>query len=183
MPGLKRIRALSLARNNIPRIQGLDGLDTLEELTLASNRIASLTGLVALKNLVSLDVSDNLLRDDGELSKLPGGLHNVSVRSNPFCAKHLDSFDAVKLHLDVDAIDGEELDVAFLVAVRKFYELCDASADDVPWTETVLTPLWPVGFLGERGAACVLRQPIGMVSTRPDVVLQKRERRAELAAR
>ena len=145
MPGPRCLRVLSLARNRLDRVRGLEDHPQLEELDLAGNRLATLDGIAACPALAALDVSDNAVADGRELAKLPGSLRSLALRSNPVCAAFLDAGDLVRRYLPrVDVVDGEPLESVG----DTFREFFRASAPGA-WTETVLAPRWPAGFLGD----------------------------------
>ncbi|WAR20536.1 DNAL1-like protein [Mya arenaria] len=69
--GLKNLRILSLGRNNIKSLTGLEAVgDTLTELWISYNRIEKLKGINVLKKLKVLFMSNNEVKDMGEFSKL-----------------------------------------------------------------------------------------------------------------
>ncbi|SPR01525.1 U2A'/phosphoprotein 32 family A C-terminal domain-containing protein [Plasmodiophora brassicae] len=87
LPGLKNLRILSLARNNIKKISGLDELaESLEELWLSYNQIEKLAGLSALKKLRVLYIGNNRIKGADELNKLQElpELQDLLVVGNPF---------------------------------------------------------------------------------------------------
>uniref|UniRef100_A0A7R9YAX7 Dynein axonemal light chain 1 n=1 Tax=Pinguiococcus pyrenoidosus TaxID=172671 RepID=A0A7R9YAX7_9STRA len=68
--GLECLRTLSLGRNNIRSLAGLDDVaETLEQLWVSYNQISSLDGLQSLSKLETLYMSNNSLSWD-ELDKL-----------------------------------------------------------------------------------------------------------------
>ena len=68
---MKKLRILSLGRNQIKKIEKLDDVsDTLEELWLSYNSITSLDGIQNLSNLTTLYLSNNLIKSWDELDKL-----------------------------------------------------------------------------------------------------------------
>lgn len=68
---MKKLRILSLGRNNLKRIEKLEEVaDTLEELWASYNQIATLDGVVPLTNLTTLYLSNNKIKDWEELAKL-----------------------------------------------------------------------------------------------------------------
>jgi dynein light chain 1 len=74
---LRNLKILSLARNQIKRIERLDEVGgTLEQLWLSYNLIEKLTGLKALRKLTTLYLSNNLIRSFDELSNLS---HNENL--------------------------------------------------------------------------------------------------------
>ncbi|XP_055361498.1 dynein axonemal light chain 1 isoform X4 [Betta splendens] len=62
--GLKNLKILSLGRNNIKSLSGLEAVgDTLEELWISYNLIEKLKGIQSLKNLKVLYMSNNLVKE------------------------------------------------------------------------------------------------------------------------
>ncbi len=83
---MKRLRILSIGRNQIKKIEKLDDLaETLEELWLSYNHISSLDGLSNLKNLTTLFMSNNNIKSWAELDKLKNleKLRDVLFFGNP----------------------------------------------------------------------------------------------------
>ncbi|XP_052766046.1 dynein axonemal light chain 1-like [Mya arenaria] len=75
--GLKNLTILSLARNSIKSLTGLEAVgDTLEELWISYNNIEKLKGINVLKKLKVLYIRVNNVKDMGEFSKL-GDLPNL----------------------------------------------------------------------------------------------------------
>ncbi|XP_062888952.1 dynein axonemal light chain 1 [Mobula hypostoma] len=69
--GLKKLKILSLGRNNIKNLNGLEAVgETLEELWISYNLIEKLKGIHAMKQLQVLYMSNNLVKDWAEFSKL-----------------------------------------------------------------------------------------------------------------
>ncbi|KAJ8291197.1 hypothetical protein GJAV_G00022510 [Gymnothorax javanicus] len=69
--GLKNLRILSLGRNNIKNLNGLEAVgDTLEELWISYNLIEKLKGIHVMKKLRVLYMSNNLVKEWGEFQKL-----------------------------------------------------------------------------------------------------------------
>ncbi|XP_026526849.1 dynein light chain 1, axonemal [Pseudonaja textilis] len=69
--GLKNLRILSLGRNNIKNLNGLEAVgDTLEELWISYNLIEKLKGLHVMKKLKILYMSNNLVKDWAEFVRL-----------------------------------------------------------------------------------------------------------------
>ena len=69
--GLKNLTVLSLGRNNIKSLTGLEAVgDTLQELWISYNFIEKLKGINVLKKLVVLYMSNNVVKDFGEFAKL-----------------------------------------------------------------------------------------------------------------
>ena len=77
-----RLEILSLARNNISRIEGLEPVaGTLQQLWLSYNNISKLDGLPALPQLRVLYLANNLIRDLKEIESLP-----QTLEARPACA-------------------------------------------------------------------------------------------------
>ncbi|XP_067942716.1 dynein axonemal light chain 1-like isoform X2 [Watersipora subatra] len=69
--GLKALKILSLGRNNIKSLTGLEAVgDTLEELWISYNFIEKLKGINVLKKLKVLYMSNNAVKDLNEFVKL-----------------------------------------------------------------------------------------------------------------
>lgn len=66
---LKKLKILSLGRNNIRKLEQLD-LPGLEQLWVSYNKIDKLTGLDKLKNLKVLYMSNNLINSWSEIDRL-----------------------------------------------------------------------------------------------------------------
>ncbi|KAL0969744.1 hypothetical protein UPYG_G00231710 [Umbra pygmaea] len=89
--GLKNLRILSLGRNNIKNLNGLEAVgDNLEELWISYNLIEKLKGIHVMKKLKVLYMSNNLVKDWAEflkLADLPSLLDLVFV-GNPLEEKY-----------------------------------------------------------------------------------------------
>lgn len=87
MPPLMNLKILSLARNNIKSLAGLEPLgDTLEELWISYNQIEKLKGIELMKKLKVFYISFNLISSWNELSKvsaLEETLETFSFIGNP----------------------------------------------------------------------------------------------------
>ena len=71
LPKLKNLRILSLARNNIKRINNLDDVGlTLEQLWLSYNQIEKLDGLGQCMKLHTLFLSNNRVKSWDEVGRL-----------------------------------------------------------------------------------------------------------------
>uniref|UniRef100_A0A8C1KAS1 Dynein axonemal light chain 1 n=1 Tax=Cyprinus carpio TaxID=7962 RepID=A0A8C1KAS1_CYPCA len=69
--GLKNLKILSLGRNSIKTLNGLEAVgDTLEELWISYNLIEKLKGIHVMKKLKVLYMSNNLVKEWGEFQKL-----------------------------------------------------------------------------------------------------------------
>merc|ERR1712140_77767 len=69
--GLKNLKILSLGRNNIKALTGLEAVgDTLEQLWISYNNIEKLKGINVLRKLKVLYMSNNSVKDWQEFQKL-----------------------------------------------------------------------------------------------------------------
>mmetsp|Transcript_18176 Transcript_18176/g.42270 ORF Transcript_18176/g.42270 Transcript_18176/m.42270 type:complete len:193 (-) Transcript_18176:128-706(-) len=86
LPALKNLEVLSLGRNMIKKIAGLEEVGTtLKELWISYNSISTLDGLQPCSKLTTLFISNNQIKDWGELDKLQQlpELANVLLVGNP----------------------------------------------------------------------------------------------------
>ena len=86
LPNLKKLKVLSLSRNNIRKIEKLDDLkDNLEQLWLSYNSIDKLDGLKNLNQLKILYLSNNNIKNFDELLKLQecASLSELLLLGNP----------------------------------------------------------------------------------------------------
>lgn len=84
---LKKLKVLSLGRNNIRKIEQLD-IPQLEQLWLSYNKIDKLTGLDKLKSLKVLYMSNNMVNSWTEIDRLANQcpeLQEVVFINNPIC--------------------------------------------------------------------------------------------------
>ncbi|XP_061118095.1 dynein axonemal light chain 1 isoform X2 [Conger conger] len=89
--GLKNLRILSLGRNNIKNLNGLEAVgDSLEELWISYNLIEKLKGIHVMKKLRVLYMSNNLVKEWGEFQKLAElpSLADLVFVANPLEEKH-----------------------------------------------------------------------------------------------
>jgi len=71
LPKLKNLKILSLGRNNIKRIVGLDEIgQSLEQLWLSYNYIEKLEGLNPCIKLTTLFIANNKIKSLDEIAKL-----------------------------------------------------------------------------------------------------------------
>ncbi|OAF67486.1 Dynein light chain 1, axonemal [Intoshia linei] len=94
--GLKNLKILSLGRNNIKSMTGLEAVgDTLEELWISYNQIEKLKGVNVLKKLKILYISNNLVKDWAEFNKLADlpNLEELLMVGNPLEDKHKEEGD------------------------------------------------------------------------------------------
>ncbi|XP_054758281.2 dynein axonemal light chain 1-like [Lytechinus pictus] len=114
--GLKNLKILSLGRNLIKNLNGLEAVsDTLEELWISYNYIEKLKGIQVLKKLKVLYMSNNFVKDWGEfdkLNQLPCLVELVFV-GNPLEENHSQAGDYVaqvrKRLPGLKKLDGEPL--------------------------------------------------------------------------
>mmetsp|Transcript_62705 Transcript_62705/g.149599 ORF Transcript_62705/g.149599 Transcript_62705/m.149599 type:complete len:194 (+) Transcript_62705:87-668(+) len=86
LPALKNLEVLSLGRNMIKKIAGLEEVgSTLRELWISYNSISTLDGLQPCGKLTTLFISNNQIKDWGELDKLQQlpELANILLVGNP----------------------------------------------------------------------------------------------------
>mmetsp|Transcript_92182 Transcript_92182/g.298161 ORF Transcript_92182/g.298161 Transcript_92182/m.298161 type:complete len:194 (-) Transcript_92182:65-646(-) len=86
LPALKNLEILSLGRNMIKKISGLEEVGaTLRELWISYNSISTLDGLSPCTKLTTLFMSNNKIKDWTELAKLQANpdLVNVLLFGNP----------------------------------------------------------------------------------------------------
>ncbi|CAE1254175.1 DNAL1 [Acanthosepion pharaonis] len=87
--GLKNLKILSLGRNKIKNLTGLDAVgETLEQLWISYNFIEKLKGIGVLKKLRVLYMSNNLVADWNEFNKLADLPHDCVPR-NPLEEQHV----------------------------------------------------------------------------------------------
>ncbi len=96
MPKLKNLKILSLARNNIKRITGLDEIgQSLEQLWISYNQIEKLEGLNGCVKLTTLFISNNRIKVWDELTKLANSenFQTILLVENPIYGTN--DFEAV----------------------------------------------------------------------------------------
>jgi dynein light chain 1 len=84
--GLPKIEILSLGRNQIKKISGLEEIgDTLRELWISYNQISTLDGLNCCTNLETLFISNNKIKEMAETKRLTlnPALSNLNIVGNP----------------------------------------------------------------------------------------------------
>ncbi|XP_072314357.1 dynein axonemal light chain 1-like [Eucyclogobius newberryi] len=89
--GLKNLKILSLGRNNIKALTGLEAVgETLEQLWISYNSVEKLKGVQNLKNLKVLYMSNNLVKDWVEFERLSKLMCLVELvfTGNPLEDKH-----------------------------------------------------------------------------------------------
>jgi len=112
--GLKNLKILSLGRNLIKNLNGLEAVaETLEELWISYNLIEKLKAIQVLKKLKVLYMSNNLVKEWGEFDKLQslGCLVELLMVGNPLEEKHSAEGDwrdrATKSLPSLKKLDGE----------------------------------------------------------------------------
>jgi dynein light chain 1 len=89
--GMKALKILSLGRNLLKNLTGLDAVaDTLEQLWISYNNIEKLKGIAVLKKLKVLYMSNNNVKDWVEFQKLAElpALEDLLFVGNPLEEKH-----------------------------------------------------------------------------------------------
>jgi dynein light chain 1 len=111
--GFNNLKILSLGRNNIKTLAGLEPVaPTLEELWISYNSIEKLKGIEVLQKLKVLYISNNKISDwkQVELLKQLPDLEHVVMTGNPLHEKHMESGDwmeEVKARLpQIKKLDG-----------------------------------------------------------------------------
>lgn len=113
LSGMKNLRVLSLGRNYIKAISGLEGVsDTLEELWISYNLVEKLKGINVLKKLKVLYMSNNLVKDWVEFNRLADLpiLEDLLFAGNPLVESMEESVwraEASKRLLSLRKLDGE----------------------------------------------------------------------------
>ena len=113
LSGMKKLRILSLSRNQIKKIEKLDEVaESLEELWMSYNLVATLDGLAGLVNLTTLYLSNNLIKSWEELDKLVAlpKLRDVLFVGNPIyenLSKEEQRLNVLKRIPQVAKIDGD----------------------------------------------------------------------------
>jgi len=115
LPALKNLEILSLGRNVIKKIAGLEEIgSTLRQLWISYNSISTLDGLGPCVKLTTLFMSNNKIKDWNELGKLASlpELTNVLFVGNPIYAdltKRQARPKVLEMLPNVTTIDGELL--------------------------------------------------------------------------
>ena len=117
LPGscLPKLRVLSLGRNQIKKITGLEEVGaTLTELWISYNQISTLDGLACCSKLETLYISINKIKDLSELKKLSVGnpvLINCNFVGNPLYEGLGSRVDArmsiLRIVPQIKTLDGE----------------------------------------------------------------------------
>jgi len=113
LPGMAKLKILSLGRNNIKKIEHVEGnAATLEELWLSYNQITSLDGVSGCTNLTTLYLSNNNIKNWAELDKLADmpNLRDVLLIGNPIYdefTKELARVEVLKHLPNLVKLDGD----------------------------------------------------------------------------
>uniref|UniRef100_A0A7S1AAG3 Dynein axonemal light chain 1 n=1 Tax=Noctiluca scintillans TaxID=2966 RepID=A0A7S1AAG3_NOCSC len=113
LPALKNLEILSLGRNVIKKIAGLEEVGaTLRELWISYNSISTLDGLNPCLKLQTLFISNNKIKDWNELVKLQQlpELSNILLVGNPIyegLTKRQARPRVVEQLPDIKSVDGE----------------------------------------------------------------------------
>lgn len=111
--GMKNLKILSLGRNYIKQISGLESVaETLEQLWLSYNLIDKLKGITGLKKLKVLYMSNNLVKDWAEFNRLQEveSLEDLLFVGNPLVESLDESVwraEAAKKLKSLKKLDGE----------------------------------------------------------------------------
>ena len=113
---MKKLKILSIGRNNRKRIEKVDqNAGTLEQIWASYNSISNLDGVVNLSKLTTLYLSNNQIKDIAEVAKLQvlPELRDVLFKGNPFCKDQfnddIDSYRAaiIKCLPQLAKLDGQ----------------------------------------------------------------------------
>lgn len=94
--GLRNLRILSLSRNQIKCLSGIEAVgETLQELWMSYNLIEKLKGVNSLKKLTVFYINHNLIKDWTEIQRLTdiSTLRELSMIGNPLEERHSNDGD------------------------------------------------------------------------------------------
>ncbi|CAH1406298.1 unnamed protein product [Nezara viridula] len=109
--GLKNLKVLSLAQNNIKSLDGLEEVgSTLEVLIIARNFLKDTKGIEKLIKLKELDISYNYINQPIEFYRLIScqELKSLAFKENPFAEKYPDNIwrqEALKVLPNLETLD------------------------------------------------------------------------------
>jgi dynein light chain 1, axonemal len=113
LPGLTKLKILSVGRNHIKKIEHLDAVaGSLEQLWLSYNQISALDNLSGLSNLTTLYVSNNNIKNWAELDKIADlpNLAEILLVGNPIYdefTKEMARVEVLKHLPNLTKIDGD----------------------------------------------------------------------------
>lgn len=127
LPQLRNLEILSLSRNMIKKISGLEEVgQTLKELWLSYNYIEKLDGLQPCQKLHTLFISNNKIKSWDEIDKLKDlpEIANVNFIGNPIYeqVKEEPKFLVLKKIMTLKNVDGTIIDESILEKVKALPE-------------------------------------------------------------
>ena len=108
--GLPKIQILSLGRNMIKKISGLEEIgSTLRELWISYNQISTLDGLNCCIKLETLFISNNKIKEIAEIRKLSANLclSNCNLTGNPIYSEAFMRTNIIRTLPQLLVLDGE----------------------------------------------------------------------------
>ena len=134
LPSLRNLEILSLSRNNIKKISGLEEVgQTLRELWLSYNLIEKLDNLQSCQKLVTLYISNNKIKNWEEIDKLKElpEIGNVLFVGNPIY-ENVSREDAKYLVLkrlpQLKNVDGTIINESIREKIREMEAVQDSPA-------------------------------------------------------
>jgi dynein light chain 1, axonemal len=110
VPALPNLRVLSVGRNMVRKLDGIDPVaSTLEELWISYNLLEKLTGIENFNVLRVLYASNNKLKDWGEIDRLSGlpDLEELLLLGNPIANDPNYRNEILKRLPNLKKLDGE----------------------------------------------------------------------------
>ncbi|XP_014286091.1 dynein axonemal light chain 1 [Halyomorpha halys] len=130
--GLRNLKVLSLAQNNIKSLKGLeDAGNTLEVLIIARNFLKETEGIEDLYKLKELDISYNYINQLNEFTRIGSckDLKSLAFKENPLATKYPDNIwreEALKLLPQLETFDYikvEENEKYFNPPTSEFFKM------------------------------------------------------------